>query len=801
MVRVLDQFSNPLINAPVTFSVTSGDAQVARSNSGSPALHSTLKVETDSEGKALVYLWGGETLGSVTVEAMAGTALALQLKAAITEVPFPTFGLQSWFRADEGIQKDSNGRVTQWNDSTGLGNHATAVLGQEPLWRDNRLNGEPTIYFDGDNDNLQFPVQNSLRTVFLVVRHDTGSQGAAVALGGQNSHDFHGGEGTLLLSASAAASSVVNGNGYINSAPVAPVSMEKPKFFRIISLVTSGNVLADQIGQDRNIPDRSWLGDIAEIILYNEVLTAGDRALVEEYLHIKYALGDSDVPNGDGLIDYWELEQFGGYGETGGGDFDGDGLSNQQEMNDGTSPVDYYNGQPPVLIAYSGNEQVGEAGAFLGEPLMVLVWDSMNQPLANAPVTFTVNNGGQLAKTSAGPLAASQQVITDSEGYAQVYVCAPPTGPTAFAITATAATDGISSSVGFDAETVDTQGAPIPRVGLQAWFRADQGMQTDENGRVTQWEDQSGSGNHAVAPLDQEPQWLENRVNGLPGVYFDGNNKALLFPEQNNLRTVFLVIRHDTGSQDFAVALGSQDIFYDFHGGQGAHLISNEFAASPLVGGAVYVDGFGIPMDLLRKPKAFRIISFVTSSNVRTNQIGRDRDMPERTWRGDIAEILLYGKELTPTNRSRVENYLRGKYGEPILDEDEDGLPDDWEQQHFGGLGQTLIGDDDRDGLGNREEYLSDNDPNDFYNGVEPIVEKVSGDNQFTNWGSFYPEPLVLRVRKPDGTPWANAPVVFTVNDNGEELTDTEGGTVVHREIEVRTDAEGKARVWRKLPE
>jgi hypothetical protein len=82
MVRVLDQFSNPLINAPVTFSVTSGDAQVARSNSGSPALHSTLKVETDSEGKALVYLWGGETLGSVTVEAMAGTALALQLKAA-----------------------------------------------------------------------------------------------------------------------------------------------------------------------------------------------------------------------------------------------------------------------------------------------------------------------------------------------------------------------------------------------------------------------------------------------------------------------------------------------------------------------------------------------------------------------------------------------------------------------------------------------------------------------------------------------------------------------------------------------
>ena len=45
-------------------------------------------------------------------------------------------------------------------------------------------------------------------------------------------------------------------------------------------------------------------------------------------------------------------------------------------------------------------------------------------------------------------------------------------------------------------------------------------------------------------------------------------------------------------------------------------------------------------------------------------------------------------------------------------DTDLNGLPDDWEQLYFGGLGQTTWSDDpDKDGFNNRQEYMADTNP------------------------------------------------------------------------------------------
>ena len=45
-------------------------------------------------------------------------------------------------------------------------------------------------------------------------------------------------------------------------------------------------------------------------------------------------------------------------------------------------------------------------------------------------------------------------------------------------------------------------------------------------------------------------------------------------------------------------------------------------------------------------------------------------------------------------------------------DTDSDGLPDAWEQEHFGNLAQDADDDPDGDGLTNLEEYAGDSDPN-----------------------------------------------------------------------------------------
>ncbi|MBT7701860.1 MAG: DUF2341 domain-containing protein, partial [Verrucomicrobia bacterium] len=47
------------------------------------------------------------------------------------------------------------------------------------------------------------------------------------------------------------------------------------------------------------------------------------------------------------------------------------------------------------------------------------------------------------------------------------------------------------------------------------------------------------------------------------------------------------------------------------------------------------------------------------------------------------------------------------------LDLDADGLPDDWEMEHFGNLDQSDDGDSDGDGLSNLDEYENGTDPND----------------------------------------------------------------------------------------
>ncbi len=54
-------------------------------------------------------------------------------------------------------------------------------------------------------------------------------------------------------------------------------------------MVTTGTVTADNFGTDRNLAGRFWNGDLAELIIYNQVLTPVQVSQVEQYLIDKYA--------------------------------------------------------------------------------------------------------------------------------------------------------------------------------------------------------------------------------------------------------------------------------------------------------------------------------------------------------------------------------------------------------------------------------------------------------------------------------------------------------------------------------
>lgn len=123
-------------------------------------------------------------------------------------------------------------------------------------------------------------------------------------------------------------------------------------------------------------------------------------------------------------------------------------------------------------------------------------------------------------------------------------------------------------------------------------------------------------------------------------------------------------------------------------------------------------------------------------------------------------------------------------------DLDGNGLPDDWERQNFGRTGVDPNDDPDGDGLTNMQEYLAGTHPRDFYNGVEPIHDVLYDGHPGPD------DQLAMIVRKPDGTPWPNAPVNFDITSGRRRVSVTKGGPDYQFSVVVRADANGLAQCY-----
>jgi hypothetical protein len=104
----------------------------------------------------------------------------------------------------------------------------------------------------------------------------------------------------------------------------------------------------------------------------------------------------------------------------------GDGYTYLQAFQLGLNPNDFYNGQAPTLAIVSGNNQTGSPGGFVPAPLVVSVLDGNGNPLTGAPVTFTVTSGGgQMQISSVGTPTALLTVLTDYNGQAKAFFQLP----------------------------------------------------------------------------------------------------------------------------------------------------------------------------------------------------------------------------------------------------------------------------------------------------------------------------------------------------------------------------------------
>ncbi|MBI9017724.1 MAG: immunoglobulin domain-containing protein [Phycisphaerae bacterium] len=232
--------------------------------------------------------------------AVSGSALAV---APVTD------GLVMQLEADAITGLSDGEAITVWPASAG--SDAVAAGPTSVIYKTNVINGLPVVRFDGFGGYVNFTPIDDIRTVFWVVKEDAdvnnidqgqwrhllNRDGAAgfhrgtVAQSTDNycaiiSNEWGGGVGS-----GEGSDRVRNGVVQINADTVDPLTTSVPRDLSIIFIQTSDVLGANNFSwDDAQGAIRSWDGDLAELLIYNRVLTTAEIRNVGSYLAEKYAL-------------------------------------------------------------------------------------------------------------------------------------------------------------------------------------------------------------------------------------------------------------------------------------------------------------------------------------------------------------------------------------------------------------------------------------------------------------------------------------------------------------------------------
>jgi len=247
--------------------------------------------------------------GELTLAQIDSVERALSAKYNLELPPIPGEQLAYWLRADRGIDTTSAGRVTSWANSAPAANSATQSSdARRPRFIAQGLNGRPAIEFDG-NDVLISTNNISLnqQTIFAVF-NSTSPDVKIICEHSQNANTNNGSFlttsiGNTLLFRRATFSSV--GANYVenwgNDSAYRVITTwfasNDSVAMRIngntVSLTKGGSTSGNAndkfyIGGRGTTADFGLVGRIAELIVYNRVLSQAERDTVEQYLSRKY---------------------------------------------------------------------------------------------------------------------------------------------------------------------------------------------------------------------------------------------------------------------------------------------------------------------------------------------------------------------------------------------------------------------------------------------------------------------------------------------------------------------------------
>ena len=233
-------------------------------------------------------------------------------------------------------------------------------------------------------------------------------------------------------------------------------------------------------------------------------------------------------------------------------------------------------------------------------------------------------------------------------------------------------------------------GSPIPASGLSLWLKADVGVNYDGNDYVIDWEDQSGNNNNAtIGTAGQEPVFISPFSNGKPAIEFDGQGQVMQITSSSSLNftttSAFTVLKYlGQGTANNIVYLKNSNDGAP----TGAAMYALVGASESVVSFSLNVGGWGdrpTTIDLTNSDPAllsmtyngtnqyvylngnfsdsFSRIGSIATSNGLLQIGGYNKSFGGAEYfYGQIAEIIMYNRAVTGSERQQIETYLNAKY-------------------------------------------------------------------------------------------------------------------------------------------
>ncbi|MEZ4363434.1 MAG: LamG-like jellyroll fold domain-containing protein [Kofleriaceae bacterium] len=215
-----------------------------------------------------------------------------------------------------------------------------------------------------------------------------------------------------------------------------------------------------------------------------------------------------------------------------------------------------------------------------------------------------------------------------------------------------------------------------PTTGLHLWLNSDVGIQLGTGALVAGWLDQSGNGRDAtMATVARQPTLVTAALNGHPVLRFSGaQSLALTSFTQTTTFTVFVVGRNTrVGGVSMILGPGgsspnnqmrwessTQALFVGTGNGMP---VSTSTIGNTMVFHSLSARYDGSSMIVYRDGSPTSTHSFTTSGPWILAQVGAYYG--SEFMQGEVAEVMIYDRALSDTERNTVNNYLRTKYNLP----------------------------------------------------------------------------------------------------------------------------------------